>query len=144
MIIQKNGGGNNQNDVDTFLEQLDQCIERIENKVNAGNKQHHNCTLLHWFAETGHVVGIHAMLTKYKADPDVSNQKQLTPLHSAIIKGCNNAVIELVEGGAKIDSKVGVYTPLQWAQHRGNTAIVEYLTSYDHRKSRSAHDGWEL
>lgn len=53
-----------------------------------------------------------------------------TPLHQAALVGHLETVKVLVERGARVDVEDTLYqsTPLGWAKHGGQSAVVEYLT----------------
>ena len=52
-----------------------------------------------------------------------------TPLHQAVLAGHAEVVRLLVERGARLDVKDGIYqsTPLGWADYGGRTEIADYL-----------------
>lgn len=55
-----------------------------------------------------------------------------TPLHQAALAGHEAMVRLLVERGARLDIKDGIYeaTPLGWARYAGKREIAEYLVAH--------------
>jgi peptide-methionine (S)-S-oxide reductase len=52
-----------------------------------------------------------------------------TPLHHAVDSGSLDAVMALVDAGARLDTRDRIYdgTPLDWAEHLGRTEVAAYL-----------------
>jgi ankyrin repeat protein len=85
-------------------------------------------------AQLGHVEVLRLLLDAGE-DPGRYNPRGLhahvTPLHQAVWAGHGDVVRLLVERGARLDAKDGIYesTPLGWAEYGGREEIAAYLRS---------------
>jgi hypothetical protein len=87
-------------------------------------------------AQHGHVEIVRILLDAGE-DPSRYNPVRLhahsTPLHQAALYGHELVVRLLVERGARLDLQDTVYhgTPADWAQHGGQSGIMEYLQEHE-------------
>ncbi len=102
-------------------------ISRLVQTANYKDKQ----TALSTAAYNGnaealkHLINLDVDLSSYSA----GIHEHATPLHHAVCSGSLDAVKVLVEAGADVGVRDKVYqgTPLDWAEHAGQTEIAAYL-----------------
>lgn len=77
-------------------------------------------------ASRKHATGIRALLA-FGLDPDQANEHGYLPLFDLIRYGSSEAIIALIEGGARLDVAESRYTPLTAAADRGLENVIEIL-----------------
>ena len=98
--------------------------------INASQKHRRGMwTPLHWLAQRGLTNGI-AYLLANGADPNVTDDKEQTPLHFIAQKGVGkNQVKLLIEHGADLNTRDDAgQTPLDYAKKAKRKSVATFLT----------------
>jgi ankyrin repeat protein len=98
---------------------------------------------MHIAAGRGHG-GVVGLLAESGADIHAKNNRGMTPLHRASLKGCREAAQLLIERGAVVDEKdarEGI-TPLHCAASKGNPEVAQILLEKEADIEALSKMGW--
>ena len=100
----------------------------LERGANPDIQDKYKMTALQWALQHGKIEAVRTLLAFNANVNNTKNNKGVTPLMSAAIKGVMECVCMLVEAGAEINvtAKDG-FTALIYAAYYGNAEIVKYL-----------------
>lgn len=104
-----------------------QYVLEIGAPVDAQNED--GDTVLHLAGQNGYAEGI-KLLTRYRANPNVSNAQKVTPTHLAAYQGHAECLRVLIEAGANTDTvDTRGKNPLHFAAINGDTESVTVLVT---------------
>ncbi|XP_030583124.1 CARD- and ANK-domain containing inflammasome adapter protein [Archocentrus centrarchus] len=121
----------------------DTVIQLLQNKAEPGVKDRLGRTALHWAASSQGNSCVVDLLLSAKANPNITDNEKITPLHLAAMEGNVDVVMSLLSYKAKAGARdMDGSTPLHYAAAGGHASMVSALLQSLTNKGTEDRNVW--